>query len=364
MLFYLRITQKNNSISKLTVDDEQIETPEDIANTFNNYFVDVGISISAKVSSSSSPPRTFSSYLSTPVLQSIYLEPPQPFDIFKIINSLKTNKACGYDNISAFFCRLGNNVLSPFLSVYFRSAFEVGVFPQIFKTAKVIPIHKKGPKDTLSNYRPISLLPILSKVFEKLIKNNFMDFFNKHRIFFKNQYGFRENHNVVHALLDVSTNCYDAIQNKLFTAILLMDLTKAFDTVSHEILLKKLNHYGIRGIAFDLIKSYLANRQQFVCVNGSNSQLNFVAVGVPQGSILGPLLFLIYVNDLHRALSFTPRLFADDTCMLLENASPQMLEEICNDELSSLKHWCDANKLQINPNKSVAMIIPPKLNHP
>ena len=127
---------KNNSISKLVVDDKPLETLEDIANTFNNYFVDVGKSISAKVSNSFSPSRAFSSFLSTPVLQSIYSEPPQPFDIFKIIISLKINKVCGYDNISTFFSRLGSDVLSPFLSVYFCSAFEVGVFHRFLKPPK------------------------------------------------------------------------------------------------------------------------------------------------------------------------------------------------------------------------------------
>ena len=140
--------------------------------------------------------------------------------------------------------------------------FELGFFPQIFKTAKVVPIFEAGDKHLVRNYRPISLLSCLSKVLEKVIKNRFINFFEKHEIFYDFQYGFREKRGVMHALLDVIIPVYDAIEHNKFTALLLMDLRKAFDTVSHQILLQKLLHYGIRGPAYCLIESYLSNRQQ------------------------------------------------------------------------------------------------------
>ena len=140
-----------------------------------------------------------------------------------------------------------------------------------------------------------------------------------------------------------------------------MDFTKAFDTVSHEILMHKLNHYGIREPAYGLIASYLSRRNQLVVVNNTQSSLTLINIGVPQGSMLGPLLFLIYVSDICNATNCNPRLFADDACFVLSDISPKALEH-CNAELHNLLSWCGANKLQINPNKSFAIIIPPKIN--
>ena len=151
-------------------------------------------------------------------------------EILNVINGLKSFKACGYDNIPANFLKLGGEVLANVLYVYF--AF-------VFKTAKVIPIFKSGPRNSVNNYRPISILPSLSKVLEKLIKTRLVNFSNKHDIFYDHQFGFREKRYVLHAFLNVTSYCFDQIQNKKFSALMLMDLRKAFDTVSHKILLKK-----------------------------------------------------------------------------------------------------------------------------
>ena len=249
-------------------------------------------------------------------------------------------------------------MLAPVLSYYFSCAFELGVFPNYFKTAKVIPIFKSGIKNVVSNYRLLSL----PKVLEKLIKGRPVKFFDRPNIWYEYQYGFREKHSISHALLDVSSLCYDSIQNKLHTAMLFMDLRKAFDTVSHKILLHKLCHYEIRGPALSLINSYLSSRKQYVSINNVNSSSKMINIGVPQGSILGPLLFLIYVHDLFNATLTKPRLFADDTCFVISNSSPLNLELQCNLELQNLCNWCNANKLQINPEKSCILHIPSKLN--
>ena len=143
-----------------------------------------------------------------------------------------------------------------------------------------------------------------------------------------------------------------------------MDLCKAFDTVSHKILLHKLHHYGICGQAYALIENYLTSRNQFVTFNNTSSSTKPINIDVPQGSILGPLLFLIYINDLPNAINSTPRLFADDTCLILQQSSLSSLEKACLDKLIQLKDWCDANKIQINPNKSCILHLPPKQNTP
>ena len=208
---------------------------------------------------------------------------------------------------------MGGEILAPILSLCFSSAFDLGIFPSIFKIAKVVPIFKSGNKQVVKNYRPISLFPTLSKILEKLIKTRLIKFFDKYQVLYEFQYGFREKHSVLHALLDVNVFALDAIQSKQQTALLLMDVSKAFDTVSHNILLQKLYHYGIRGIAYKLLESYLSFRNQFASVQNHHSSLKPINVGVPQGSILGPRLFLIYVNDIPNSESCNPRLFANHT---------------------------------------------------
>ena len=164
--------------------------------------------------------------------------------------------------------------------------------------------------------------------------------------------------------MDILTNAYDAINNKQYTALIFIDFRKAFDTVCHKILLDKLYHYCIRGPAYLPTEDYLYRRQQFVAINNASSSYKAINIGVPQGSILGPLLFLIHINDLPNALHTKPRLFADDACLFLNHSSPTSLENICAIEVSRLKDWCNANKTQINLQKSFILSISPKLNVP
>lgn len=164
-----------------------------------------------------------------------------------------------------------------------------------------------------------------------------------------------------HALLDVITNCYDNINHNLFTSLIFLDLTKAFDSVNHDILLHKLDHYGIRGQALDLIRSFL-NRKQYVAINGKKSKLLSNRYGVPQGSILGPLLFLIFINDIPSSVKCIPRLFADDTCLAISSPNLTTLTLDINIDLENISKWFKVNKLTVNPSKSAALIIPPKLN--
>ena len=163
-----------------------------------------------------------------------------------------------------------------------------------------------------------------------------LKFFDKHQVLYENQYGFREKHSTLHALLDVTSETYNAIQRNHHTALMFIDLCKAFDTVSHKILLQKLYHYGIRKPAQKLIESYLSSRYQFVSHNSTTSSSKAINIGVPQGSILGPLLFLIYINNLPNAIISKPRQFADDTCLILNSPSASALETTSNLELHDL----------------------------
>ena len=188
----------------------------------------------------------------------------------------------------------------------------------------------------MNNYRPISILTCFSKIIEKILYARLYKFLKKHNVIYKNQYGFRSNVSTVLAMLNVVTSCYDNINESCYTTLSFVDLRKAFDTVSYETLLIKLSNYGIRGLAYNLIHSYLHNRQQFVSNNQSKSDLNLFHCAVPQGLSLDPLVFLVYFNDLNFALKSQPRLIADDTCLIVKGLNPEQLQIKINLKLQNL----------------------------
>ncbi len=222
---------------------------------------------------------------------------------------------------------------------------------------KVIPVFKSGEKNTFNNYRPISLLPKFSKVLEKLFNNRLTKYIEKYNVLFSGQYGFRKNMSVSYALIQLLENITDAIDKGEYTVGIFVDLKKAFDTINHNILIQKINFYGVRGLCANWVSSYLENRKQMVCIDDEVSQMQHCKCGVPQGSILGPTLFLLYINDIFRVSGIMKLiLFADDTNMFCSGSDVNELMEMVEIELNKFSEWFIVNKLSLNLAKTSFMI--------
>ena len=232
-------------------------------------------------------------------------------------------------------------------------SFQTGIFPDILKVAKVIPLHKGGSTQELNNFRPISLLSIFDKIIEKIMHKRLYEFIEEHDILFKNQFGFRKNSSTAHSLIEITENIKESIDKGNYGCGIFIDLKKAFDTVNHKILLTKLEHYGIRGSLLKWFETYLTDRKQYVFFNGISSELASISCGVPQGSVLGPLLFLLYINDLPNISSkLNFFLFADDTNIYYESDNLKTLEKVLNTELKKLSQWLHVNRLALNVSKT------------
>ena len=211
----------------------------------------------------------------------------------------------------------------------FNLSLMTGVYPDMLKISKTIPIFKKGSRLLVSNYRPISLLSNLNKILEKIVHSRVYKFLEDSQCIYSLQFGFRKKHSTNHALIDITETIRRALDDKKFACGVFVDLQKAFDTVNHDILIDKLDHYGIRGASKNWFSSYLTNRSQFVSILGFDSSTKPIPHGVPQGSVLGPLLFLIYINDLHFAIKNSKVYhFADDTNLLNIGNSPKSMQKL------------------------------------
>ena len=232
-----------------------------------------------------------------------------------------------------------------------------GVFPQELKIAKVIPLYKSGDTKIINNYRPVSVLSVFSKLFERIVETRLFSFVNQNEILYKYQFGFRKKYNTNSALVLITDKIMNALNNNEIVLGLFLDFTKAFNCVNHEILIKKLEKYGIRGICLDWFINYLLSWKQYVCFNGTNSEVLYINCGVPQGSILGPVLFLLYINDLANVSKILfPILYADDTNIFITGKNIDTMVEIINNEICKLVEWLHMNKLFLNIEKTQYMI--------
>ena len=338
-----------NIVSKLVEGGKQLTDCNDIANCFNNYFSSIGLKLAQQHPSNTN----YKKYLTDPVQHNMFLSPVIEHEVRQELTRLVPNKAPGYDGVPPKIISSSADLITEPLTHIFNQSFLDGEVPKQLKIAKVIPIHKKMKQCDPGNYRPISLLSIFDKILERLVCKRLYSFLNKYNILYDYQFGFREKHSTILALIEIMDSIRENLDKGNSIIGIYLDLSKAFDTVNHKILLHKLEYYGIRGNALAWFASYLSDRQQLTFVNNMYSSTKPVTVGVPQGSVLGPLLFLLYVNDIHNCVNeHTVRLFADDTNLFIVDPNLTVCRAKAEKALIGINEWLTNNQLTLNIEKT------------
>ena len=347
--------------SELIVNNRSIADQKEIADQFNIFFSNIGSTLSDSIEIDDST-LDFTDYLNNPTEHRFNFNTITESETLSIINKLKNKNSSGKDEISNKLLKSIKDEIAKPLAIIINQSLKTGVFPDALKIAKVKPLYKKGDNFCLNNYRPISLLPTISKIFERVMFTQLYSYLNANNLLSEQQYGFRSQHSTELAcvkLVDYITTEMDNIKKIKTPTAIFLDLSKAFSTLNFNILLNKLQYYGINGISLSLIICYLTDRFQYVQFENSELDLLEIKTGIPQGSILGPLFFSIMINDLvNSSNKFKFLMYADDTTIYfnLEDFPIENREVLINNELEKVNKWLKLNKPAVNVDKTKSML--------
>lgn len=347
-------SKSRNSDFHLEINGESIDTDKEVANCFEKFFADIPISTTRSLNAS---PAVAESILKENNMESgvsFKFEKIDETNILKVFKSIKMKNTADLDGFSIKIIKSIIGFIAPNLASVFNKCIDSGEFPDLLKHSKIVPIFKAGSSKDPSNFRPISVLPALSKIFEKIILNQLQTHFYLNNLMTNKQFGFTKGRSTTDAGIDLIKHIFEAWEESRDAIGIFCDLSKAFDCVHHDILLGKLRHYGVSGHALSLLESYLSNRIQQVDINGERSSGSAVRMGVPQGSILGPFLFLVYINDLPDVVKNVHKivLFADDTSLLFKVNRQQSDYDEVNNAIDKIVKWFTANNLLLNEKKT------------
>jgi hypothetical protein len=349
------LNKTSPNVEKLEKDGLSISDPTEIANEFNEFFTNIGVKISESVVPTVKTAEDYMPALND--IQQLDLGTTSQVHVCDIIKSLKPKGSCDVDGgISTKLLKTLAIELSWPLAHIFRLSLQNGIFPSKLKKSRVVPIFKAGNTYSCDNYRPISLLSTLSKVLEKMVSVQLVNHLDRNNILYEHQYGFQRNKSTEHSLVHAINFIGKAMNDNNYCIGVFFDLKKAFDVCSHEILVMKLSKMGVSGVALDWFKSYLSDRYQCVDINGNLSDSKRIKISILQGSILGPILFLCFINDLFLVTTLLTLMFADDTFSLKSSSDLKSLCDEVNSEINKMAVWFRANKLAVNINKTKYMI--------
>ena len=352
-------TKKSLNLKLIDKNTGQLFTdPSEISNCFAKYFENVPVNVRNKLPSTV---PDFRKYLPKPSPHTIYFYDTDPLEIFNLINKLKNSCSTGDLDVPNQFLKMLAFPLSYIITYLTNRSINSGCMPRELKIGKQTPVFKSGP-NYFSNHRPITVVNSISKIIEKVVGTRFVNFLEQFALLNKKQFGFRKHHSTIHAMINLLDTCLEGLDQKLTVGGIFLDISKAFDCVDHEILFAKLENIGIRGIALDWFKSYLSDRELFVSIKDKSSMRYNLKYGIPQGSVLGPVLFLIYINDVTNSsekLSFS--MFADDTALILK-LDRESYNESMRSELQKVMLWFDANMLLLNVDKTKYIFFGPYNN--
>jgi exonuclease III len=347
-------SNQSQKIPTLMVNGQKLDSDLEIANAFNNFFVRIGKEISDNV-----PPThiNFEDYMPPlPNIVPLNLQNTTREHVIAITKQMAAKNSSDFDGVTSKMIKFVINEIATPLAHIFNRSLVSGLFPSKLKKSRVIPIFKSGQKSDCDNYRPISLLSSISKILEKIVAEKLLDHLTSNNILYEHQYGFTPGKSTEQNLIQITNYITAALNNNEFCIGVFIDLKKAFDVCSHQILLSKLSRMGINGISLQWFITYLSNRTQCVDINSTMSAEKHLLLSVIQGSILGPILFLCYINDLYRCTTLFTTLFADDGSCLARNNNLLTLTNYINSELQKIANWFIANKMSVNTAKTKFII--------